>query len=470
MENKKEKLEKIIADNKESGVTWQAGETSMLGLTDEEFKLRMGVAEDPEDFPLAEREKIAKANYEKGLGETDETVPTSFDWRSVSGTDYVSPVKNQGHCGSCVAFATTATIDIAMRISANLPASNPTLQDLSEAELFYCGAGSEGRTCGGTNAGWWVSNAMKYCFAHGLAPESKFEYTPGNQACVMQPGWQQEITKPAGYTKLLTPAKMKEWISLSGALTATFAVYADFRSYTSGVYKWNGKAKYEGHHAVCVVGYNDTTQAWICKNSWGQNWGDNGYFEIGYGQCGIDASMYGVNSFESLYPYHSGTNYTLLLNSDGSHSWSPNNPNEQAGWFDGDTLEIVGTFDLNPNVDPLPNANEYVGLCLGATNNNDTTAMDDLLAKASSLPTGTTGSLLGTGITSGAKTDATVFYNATSKVLPSLQLSPSSRGTLENLVYKWNMTYNGTNTVVNTNREVALVFGYAYKLNGIINQ
>jgi Papain family cysteine protease len=73
------------------------------------------------------------------------------------------------------------------------------------------------------------------------------------------------------------------------------AVYRDFMAYKSGVYKAASR-ELLGYHAVCCVGYSEAEQAWICKNSWSDRWGDGGYFKIAYGEAEIDTRfpMYGV--------------------------------------------------------------------------------------------------------------------------------------------------------------------------------
>jgi hypothetical protein len=70
-------------------------------------------------------------------------------------------------------------------------------------------------------------------------------------------------------------------------------VYNDFFSYTSGVYR-HVSGGVAGGHCVCAVGYNDAGGYWICKNSWGTGWGQAGYFNIAYGECGIDSTMWAV--------------------------------------------------------------------------------------------------------------------------------------------------------------------------------
>jgi C1A family cysteine protease len=454
-------LQGVQAANTASGARWTAGETSMLHLTEAERKLRLG-ARDPDELPPEQRpDALLKAYVKKtGVG----TAPASFDWRNVNGQNFISPVKDQGACGSCVAFGTNAAIDAAMRIAANLPLTAPHsdfLQDLSEAQLFYCGGGS----CAD---GWYAHLALAYCKSNGLIGESFYPYTPGQQTCNPPVGWQSQITKITTSTLLNSIQAMKETLSASGPLVVpSMRVYADFYTYTSGVYSWNGTAGYVGNHCICVVGYDDSQQAWICKNSWGTGWGIQGYFLIAYGQCNIDVRMYGVDSFSAFYPYSQGGNtYTVSLDNAGNSTWSPHNPNDAAGWLDGDTLTITCAFNTNPT--GLPAAASYNGLSIGAASSQAPADVTALLTQAQQL-SGSKGQLLGIGITAGAARGAAVFYNAQSAIIPVINLQPASRGSLINFVYQWTMTYNGNNTVVANERQPALVFGYGYQLSGTIN-
>jgi C1A family cysteine protease len=70
--------------------------------------------------------------------------------------------------------------------------------------------------------------------------------------------------------------------------------YEDFTSfYGGGVYTHVAGAS-DGGHCVSCVGYDRAQQYWICQNSVGTNWGDNGFFRIAYAEAGIDAEMWGV--------------------------------------------------------------------------------------------------------------------------------------------------------------------------------
>ena len=102
---------------------------------------------------------------------------------------------------------------------------------------------------------------------------------------------------------------MKNGFWTNGPSATAFSVYEDFMSYKGGVYKINGtspRVKVDGKdmgHAFCVVGYDESKEAWRRKNSWGSGWGMGGYCYIGYGECGIDAQMWGVSDLSTIYPF-----------------------------------------------------------------------------------------------------------------------------------------------------------------------
>jgi C1A family cysteine protease len=80
-----------------------------------------------------------------------------------------------------------------------------------------------------------------------------------------------------------------------GPIPTTMMVFSDFKSYKSGVYTQTPGSKFLGGHAILIVGYDDADQSFIVKNSWAADWGDKGYFKIGYSevQCGIWDMLFG---------------------------------------------------------------------------------------------------------------------------------------------------------------------------------
>ncbi len=293
-------LKKVLKDNKRAGVTWQAGETSRLRLTPAERKARLGYVPGPGELSAREREKIAAKRLKaKRPQEEPPTVPlpATWDWRNVGGRNFISSVKNQGSCGSCSAFGTTATMEGVTRVMKNVAVNDPQgyrLQDLSEAQLFYCA----GFKC---TDGCPQHPVLTYATATGVAPEATFPYRAGDQPCNLAFGWQGQVTQISQWQEITSTTAMKQFLSTKGPLITGMTVYPDFEAYKGpAVYHWNGVGPAEGAHIVSIVGYDDTQQAWIGKNSWGTDWGIGGFFLIGYGQCGIDASMWEIDSFAKI--------------------------------------------------------------------------------------------------------------------------------------------------------------------------
>ncbi|HEV7241181.1 MAG TPA: C1 family peptidase [Thermoanaerobaculia bacterium] len=271
----------------------------MLNLTPAERRRRCGYVPGPGEPTLKEREALSAA-YRESADVAPSGVAAAWDWRNVSGRNFISSVKDQGSCGSCVAFGTAAALDGQARITKNIAvgdANGYAMLDLSEAQLFYCGAEPAGFKC---STGWNVPAALTYAQNTGVAPEGSFPYTAGDQPCNLAYGWSSQLTTPSLWSTLNTPAAMQQRISTNGPLITAFIVYEDFFSYSSGVYIYNGTADEVGGHCVAVVGYSNALNAWLCKNSWGTGWGMSGYFWIGYGQCGIDALMWNIGAFSQI--------------------------------------------------------------------------------------------------------------------------------------------------------------------------
>jgi C1A family cysteine protease len=211
------------------------------------------------------------AEFQEGFA-----APTSVDWRN-NGGNFVTSVKDQGNCGSCVSFGTLGAIEGRINIACRTPGGE---RDYAEAFLFYCGCGN---CCG---QGWNFAPALNFCRDTGVALESAFPYTPGDQPCKAGVPVSFKIT---GYSTAASMADRKAAIS-RGPVVAGLAVYTDFYAYRTGIYRQTSGVL-EGYHAVAAVGYDDGQGCWICKNSWGTNWGESGFFRIAYGQVEMDTTF-----------------------------------------------------------------------------------------------------------------------------------------------------------------------------------
>jgi C1A family cysteine protease len=277
MEANVENVESIATAIQREGLNWQAGHTELSDLPLSEQRKRLGLLVTPEENERLKAETRTRAVTEQQLlGAIG--APAAFDWRNVGGANYVTGVKNQGGCGSCVSFCTCAVIESAVRIKL----SNPTYAiDLSEGFLQFCGGGS----CGG----WGLTSGLDFAKSTGVTDEACMPYTAGgvtdmNCAASRCADWANRLTKISDYTSYSTMEARKNAIATKGPLLAGMAVYNDFFSYTSGIYQKTAGSGLAGYHCICVVGYDDAQQCWILKNSWGTGWGDSGFVRIKYGQ------------------------------------------------------------------------------------------------------------------------------------------------------------------------------------------
>jgi C1A family cysteine protease len=264
---------------------WESGETSLTRMSEEAQVLRLGVPVPPPAELARLEQRAARVRALAAGPSTAKTaaLPVSFDLRNVGGSSYVSGIRNQGSCGSCVAFGSVAVLEGTARYSRRMPDLDV---DLSEAHLFYGWGALHGVTC---NTGWLPTEALTEVTNRGLTYESEWPYTAGNTNGGSLPaGWESHRAKAVGVVDLTdNVAGIKQHLVDHGPVSACFVVYNDFFSYTSGVYKHVSGAQ-AGGHCVAIVGYDDSQGAWICKNSWGTGWGMNGFFLIKYGECYID--------------------------------------------------------------------------------------------------------------------------------------------------------------------------------------
>jgi C1A family cysteine protease len=281
-------IKTVAAAIREANAGWVSGENFLTSATPEDRALRLGYSPGPGEPTLYEAEQTARAKLASAVRSTA-GAPSAFDLRNVGGKNYITSVKNQGSCGSCVSFGSVATVEGTMRFRSD----NPNLAvDLSEAHLFYCHARQQNRNCGN---GWWVPPALDAFKNIGVSDESCYPYVAGDQNCSnLCSDWQSRSVKITRWNEITSAAQMKEWLSTKGPLVACYTVYDDFYSYQNGVYK-HVTGNVVGGHCVCCVGYDDVAGCWICKNSWGNSFGESGYFRIAYGDCGIDARMWGVD-------------------------------------------------------------------------------------------------------------------------------------------------------------------------------
>jgi len=282
---------------KAANAGWVAAPTSVSKLTAEERKRLLGYIPAAGEESLDQRIQASAAKI-SAIKSAAVGAPAGFDWRNVNGHNYITAVKDQKHCGSCVAFGTTAAVEGTFRVQSG----NPNLAvDLSEASLFFCiGPGAGAGAC--PDGGWSMTPAMNGYKNTGVPDDACYPYTDQNQACHQCSDWQARAVKVTGWHTVGSAADMKAWLSTRGPLATCFTVYDDFFAYSSGVYR-HVSGGVAGGHCVCVIGYSDAGGFWICKNSWGMGFGESGFFCIAYGECGIDSTMWAVDGVQTGVTY-----------------------------------------------------------------------------------------------------------------------------------------------------------------------
>lgn len=339
----------------EKGAKWVAGETPFSGLPLEEKKKWLGLIkpgmEEMEMMQLTEPDLFS-------LDQGPVALSPSLDWRNNDG-NFVTPVRDQGGCGSCWAFATTGALESATLRYINSPGVN---LDLAEQILLSCSPASIDCDRGG-----YPHLAANYIRDTGLPLETCYPYTvtEGNcgNACS---NWQSSTYKIANWSYVATSAPtvgaLKNALSTNGPLATTLDVYSDFFGYQSGIYSYTSGNK-AGGHAVLLVGYYDDASVsgggyFIVKNSWGTWWGEDGYFRIAYSevngttQFGDYTIAYGsaippISETVSAPTSLSGTtcgnaNTSYSYSTGGSTSSSGHSVQYRFDWGDGTNSDWLG--------------------------------------------------------------------------------------------------------------------------------
>jgi len=225
---------------------------------------------------------------------SDNDIPTAWDWRNVNGKNYVSWTKNQHipvYCGSCWAQGTTSALADRINIARN--STFPEIA-LSVQAIINCGAGG---TCNGGDA----YGVYSFAKSHGIPEDScqnyiaknpaKFECSPiqlcedcfpstdGKENCTAVTKYKKWKVSDFGHVSGIN--NMKKAIYSGGPIACGIDATNKFEDYSGGIYSQQVLIPMV-NHIISVVGWGveNGVEYWIGRNSWGNFWGEQGFFRI----------------------------------------------------------------------------------------------------------------------------------------------------------------------------------------------
>jgi C1A family cysteine protease len=244
-------------------------------MTDEEFKKYYASGLILDEYAML-REQLESHTIDYSILQT----PESVDWREKGA---VTPVKNQGQCGSCWSFSSTGALE-----GLNFVKTGKLLS-FSEQQLVDCDKKDQG--CNGG----LMDNAFAYTAKQGIATEEDYPYKAVGGRCQYNASKANKVNTSFKDVPAKNVDALKAALAVQPVSVAIQADQAAFRFYKSGVIKASCGAAL--NHGVLAVGYTTENgeEAFIVKNSWGETWGTKGYTLIstdgkansGAGVCGI---------------------------------------------------------------------------------------------------------------------------------------------------------------------------------------
>ncbi|MDP8223499.1 MAG: C1 family peptidase [Candidatus Lernaella stagnicola] len=246
----------------EAGAEWTAGYTSLSHLSADEFAEYCSWEFGDPPAPMSYINEI----------EIPKDMPAHLDWRNIDGENFMTPIKDQHPCGTCATFSSIAAFESLIKIAVGNAFVEP---DLSEQHVYSC----EGPLP------YTLFHPMIYLKNSGAPDETCMPYNcdfagerPSCQDTCAD--WDARSFQTTDYRFFMWPNEEQIIAALQdGPIIAGMQVYEDFQDYTGGIYE-HVTGKILGGHGVALIGYDKDEQYWIIKNSWGTEWGEEGYARL----------------------------------------------------------------------------------------------------------------------------------------------------------------------------------------------
>lgn len=208
--------------------------------------------------------------------------PAHLDWRDMDGNNYLTAIKDQGYCATCAAFGFSSTFEASIKVGLKNPFIEP---DVSEQFLFSCSGGNcfSGR----------VALEMLYLMQDtGIPDESCLNYHPVYAGCGQAcDDVENRVMRPSSIEPIwnANPETIMAYLQDSPIAAPMFWYYEHY-DYEGGIYHCP-TGKPDSLHTVTLIGYDRDEKYWITKDQWGENWGENGYMRVAWGECAIGTIM-----------------------------------------------------------------------------------------------------------------------------------------------------------------------------------
>lgn len=279
-------IETVKKYAKDNNWRWTPKENGVTKKSPEERKKLSGV------FPLFEA--MSQPITLPGDLKKSAPLPSYFNWADMNGKNWLPGVRDQGQCGSCWAFGPLAVMETLINIAKNDPDFD---YDLSEQTVVSCGVGS----CA---SGGIPDEVMNLLENSGVSDEECHPYEESEGNCADRcSDWASRVVKVIkaaaggwGRTYNLNPAdpayvESVKQLVMTAPVSASMLIYNEFYSYGGGLFEGHGCNAFDYFsgigHVVAIVGWDDADGAWIIRNSWNDDWGNDGYMRIKYGDSCI---------------------------------------------------------------------------------------------------------------------------------------------------------------------------------------